>query len=83
MVLRNHYEIAEQKGNPSSYSTRGPEIALIEIRREETHMRSSARYRLSVKFLRFRVTIALQLQIDFRHPRVDEDVDAQAVAKRS
>ena len=40
-------------------------------------MRPSARYRLSVKFLRFRVTIALQLQINFRHPRVDADIDAQ------
>lgn len=43
-------------------------------------MRSSARYRLSVKFLRFRVTIALQLQIDFRYPRVDAAVGADVVA---
>ena len=43
-------------------------------------MRSSARYRLSVKFLRFRVTIALQLQIELRCPRVDADVGAHEVA---
>ncbi len=46
-------------------------------------MRSSARYRLSVKFLRFRVTIALQLQIDFRYPRVDAAVSADVVARLS
>ena len=41
-------------------SSEAVEIALIEIRREETRMRSSAKYRLSLKLSTFHSTIALQ-----------------------
>lgn len=42
--------------------------------KERKRMRAPAQCRLLLKFLTFRWTIALQLQIDLGHPRVESGI---------